>query len=81
MRACYAAFHFVPVKSWGVTFARIAMGNLLAHGDIALGKEAACSESKKAGSEGTGKDAQRAQKLASIAGEDKAERALLGTSP
>ena len=53
----------------------------LAHGNIALGKEAACSESKKAGYEATGEDAQRAQKLASIAGRDKAERALLGASP
>ena len=41
----------------------------LANGNIALGKEAACS------------DAQRAQKLASIAGRDKGERALLGASP
>ena len=43
-------------------------GILLAYGNIAFAKKAACSESNKAGYEGTGEDAQRAQKLASIAG-------------
>ena len=39
--------------------------SFLARENISLGKEAACSESRKAG---TGEDAQRAQKSASIAG-------------